>query len=82
MFEVRAYDCPECATGNGVDADAVAANEEAGAETWGACWSCGGDFRLTEERRRGDGVSGMLQALQSPVASNISFSMWHHIARD
>ncbi len=81
MFEVRAYDCPRCTTGNGVDADAVSANEMAGAETWGVCWSCGGGFSLTEEQRRAVGVRGMLQAVRSPVASNISFSMWHPIAR-
>ena len=81
MFEVRAYDCPTCTKGNGVAADAVSANEMAGAETWGVCWSCGRGFRLTEEQRRGVGFRGMLQALRSPMASNISFSMWHPIAR-
>ena len=81
MFGLRAYRCPACSIDNGVDAAAVRVNEEAGVETWGPCWSCGGDFQLTTRSRVDVPVARMLTGYRSPIESNIAFSMWHPLRR-
>ena len=74
MIRLLTHSCPSCSTRNGIDADAAERNMLAGAELWGACWSCGIEFSV--DRR--SGVTGDCRGLlapRTPVASNHVFRL-------
>lgn len=76
MFEVRVVACPTCGEGNGVDGDAAASNETAGAELWGSCWHCGGEFQVSVAGRIGGVAVRMMDIHRSPSTTPLAFPMW------
>ena len=66
--------CPKCGELNGIAANVLDTNRDAGVELWGECWNCHGRFLLT---RPGDGgVGDDAAAVSTPIASPYLFHMW------